>query len=83
MEIKIVKQEKNSVEVSLDNPTVAEAMRAYINSEGGDFAAWRREHPSKPVLLKIDDEKGVGKAVSAAASALRKDISVLRAMIKK
>lgn len=83
MQIEIVKQDKGSVEVSLDNMTVAEVLRVYLAEQGADFVAWRREHPSKPALFKLVSEKGVGKAVSAAVAAITKECEQLRALVKK
>lgn len=84
MNIEIIKQEKNSVELTIDNLTVAEVLRAYLNKEGIEFAAWRREHPSKPLLFKIESSgKTVNKAVSEAVGSIKKDCdSVLKALKK-
>lgn len=82
MNIEVVTQNKALVELHVDNSTVAEIMRVYLAEQGADFAAWRREHPSKPVILRIESEKGVGKAVGVAAAALRKDLDALRSGLK-
>jgi DNA-directed RNA polymerase subunit L len=74
MEIEIIKQEKNEVEVKLDNITVAEVLRVYLNEQGIQFAAWRREHPDKPIVFRIQSSgKTVKKAVSDAVAAAKKD----------
>jgi DNA-directed RNA polymerase subunit L len=83
MDIEIVSSDKNEVEVKLNNVTVAEVLRAYLNEQGIQFAAWRREHPEKPILLRIQSSgKTVKKAVSEAVAAVKKDgdkiISVLK-----
>lgn len=83
MQIDILKQDKGSVEVSMDNATVAEVLRVELAEQGADFVAWRREHPSKPALFKLVSGKGVGKAVSAAVSAITKECERLRALVKK
>jgi DNA-directed RNA polymerase subunit L len=83
MNIEVVTRDKALVELNLDNATAAEILRVYLVAQGADFAAWRREHPSKPVMLRIESEKGVGKAVSAAVSALKKDLDALRSGLKK
>lgn len=84
MNLEILKQEKNLVELKIDNLTVAEVLRAYLNKEGIKFAAWRREHPSKPLLFKIESsEKTVKKAVSEAISLIKKDCDKMASLIKK
>ena len=84
MEIEIVKEDKNDLEVKVDNLTVAELLRVYLNEQGIDFAAWRREHPSKPALFKIKSSgKTVKKSVSDAVVEIEKDIDSIRKGLKK
>ena len=84
MNIEILKGEKNSVELRIDNLTVAEVLRAYLNKNGIEFAAWRREHPSKPIVFKIEASgRTVKKAVSEAVEAIKKDCDKLLAAVKK
>ncbi len=83
MNIEVVHQDKENAELFLDNITVAEILRVYLAEQGVDFVAWRREHPSKPIVLKITSEKGVAKSVDAAVSALKKNLDLLRAGLKK
>ena len=84
MNIEILKQDKNSIELKIDDLTVAEVLRAYLNKEGIEFAAWRREHPSKPLLFKIESSgKTVKKAISDAISAINKDADKLVGLLKK
>lgn len=84
MNIEITKQEKNDVEIKIDNPTIAEILRVYLNKEEVEFAAWRREHPTKPVILKIKTEnKTVKKTISDAISMIKKDLEKISGMLKK
>ena len=86
MEIEIVKQEKDLVELKIDNITVAEILRVYLNEkvDGVNFAAWRREHPSKPIIFRIETSgKTVKKAVSDAVEAIKKDADKLVSIAKK
>ncbi len=84
MNVEILKQDKNLVEVKIDSLTVAEVLRAYLNKEGIKFAAWRREHPSKPLLFKIESsEKTVKKAVSESISSIKKDCDKIANLLKK
>ena len=84
MNIEIIKSEKNSVEVRIDNLTVAEILRVYLNEQGIKFSAWRREHPSKPIIFKIESSgKSVKKAVSDAVSAINKDCEKIVSVLKK
>ena len=85
MEIEIVKQEKDLVELKMDSITVAEILRVYLNNQGIKFAAWRREHPDKPIVFRIESSgKSVKKAVSEAVAAIKKDnAEILKGLKKK
>ena len=86
MNVEIVKQEKNEVDLKVDNQTVVEILRVYLNDrvEGVKFAAWRIEHPSKPILFKIQTSgKTVKKAVSDAIVAINKDCDAIVKSLKK
>jgi DNA-directed RNA polymerase subunit L len=83
MEIEIIKQEKEELELKMDNLTVAEILRVYLNEQGVKFAAWRREHPTKPIVFRIETSgKTVKKAVSEAISAINKDAAKIVAAVK-
>ena len=84
MHIEIVKQDKQSVELKVTNLTIAEILRVYLAEQGVGFVAWKREHPSKPIIMKIDVNSGtVEKAVADAVAALKKDCDKLLAVVKK
>ena len=84
MNIEIVKQEKNELEVKIDNQTIAEILRVYLNEQRVDFAAWRKEHPTKPIIFKIKTSgKTVKKAVSDAIAEINKDCDKILAVLKK
>ena len=84
MNTEVVKQEKNSAELKVDNLTVAEILRVYLNRNGAEFAVWRREHPSKPLLFKIESSgKSVKKEVGEAVEMIKKDCSKILGVLKK
>jgi DNA-directed RNA polymerase subunit L len=84
MEIEILKQEKDEIEFKIDNLTVAEILRNYLNKQGIEFVAWRREHPSKPVIMRIQVSSGtVNKAVGEAIAAIKKDLAAMEKGLKK
>ncbi len=84
MNVEILKQDKNSVELKIDSLTVAEILRVYLNKESIEFAAWRREHPSKPVIFKIESSgKTVKKAVADAVEAINRDCDKIVGALKK
>lgn len=77
MKIEIVNQGKDDVEFKIDNSTVAEIMRVYLNVQGVKLAVWRREHPFKPFVMKIQTTSGtVKKAVSDSVAAIKKELGV-------
>ncbi|MFB6246214.1 MAG: RpoL/Rpb11 RNA polymerase subunit family protein [Candidatus Pacearchaeota archaeon] len=74
MEISILHEDKGSVEVEISNVTVAEVLRNYLNQDSNvEFAAWRRDHPTKNAVLKVK-AKSPKKAVKDASSAVTKDL---------
>lgn len=82
--MEILKHEKDIIELKVDNVTIAELLRVYLNNDGIKFAAWRREHPAKPVLFRIESDKGtVKKAISDAVSAIKKDADKIAKSLKK
>ena len=84
MNIEVVKSEKNSIELRIDNLTMAEIIRAYAYAQGASFAVWRREHPSKPLIFKLESsDKTAKKVISDSVSAIKKDCDKIAALIKK
>jgi len=84
MKIEIAKQDKNEIEIKLDNLTIAEILREYLNKQGIEFAAWKREHPSKPLIFKIESSgKTAKKAVSDAVSEIKSDCDKILSTLKK
>lgn len=73
--IKILKDEKNELDLECDNLTIIELLRVYSNKEGAKLAAWRREHPTKNPVLHVEGEhpkKIVLKAIAEAQKELDK-----------
>ena len=85
MNIEIVKEDKNEIELKIDNTTIAEVLRVYLYEHGAEFAAWKREHPSKPaiMIIKAATGKSIKKIVSDAIAAIKKDADVLVAGVGK
>lgn len=76
MEITILKNSKEELEIQLENLTIAELLRVYLNKDSTvSFAAWKREHPfEKPILNLKTKGKIAKKAVSDAVAAIIKDL---------
>lgn len=76
MEIKVLKDEKNELEVQIDNQTVAELVRVYLNEDDAvKLGVWKKEHYSKPVILRVETEgKTAKKALQDAISKAQKDL---------
>lgn len=85
MEIKIIKDEKNELIASIDNQTVTEIIRTYLNKDSSvKLAAWKKEHYSKPLIIKIKTEgKTAKKALSEAISKIQKDLDKYKEEFKK
>jgi DNA-directed RNA polymerase subunit L len=82
MNLEIIKAEKDDVELKIDNLTIAEIMRVYLNEQGVDLGVWRREHPFKPLTMKIQSSNAK-KSVSDAVDSIKKDLEKLSAAVKK
>lgn len=85
MNIKILKDEKDELEVQFDNQTIAELVRVYLNEDSAvKLGAWKREHYSKPIILKILTEgKTAKKALHDAIAKTQKDLKKYADEFKK
>jgi len=85
MNVKIIKNEKDNILVEMDNQTIAELLRVYLNEdEGVAMAAWKREHPDKPVVFEIQTKgKSAKKALEDAAARIDKETSKILDEFKK
>lgn len=85
MEIKILKDEKDNLVVEMNNQTVAELLRVYLNKDDAvEMAAWKRDHPDKPVIFEIKTSgKTAKKALETAVALIEKDTSKILDEFKK
>ena len=85
MDIKILKSEKNELEVEISNLTIAEILRVYLHKDDSVvFAAWRRDHPSKPAVLRVETKgKTPKKALEDAISLITKEAEKIVSDVKK
>jgi len=85
MEIKILKDTKNEIELQLDNITIAEILRTYLNKDSDvSLAAWRREQYERPVIFKVKTKgKTAKKAIDDAISTIEKETDKLINDFKK
>lgn len=82
MEIKILKDEKNTLDIELSSLTIAEVLRVYLNKEGAKLAAWKRDHPTKNPVLHIEDDNPK-KLLKKAIATLDKEIDATVDEFKK
>ena len=85
MEIKVLKTTKNEIELEIDDLTIAEVIREYLHKDKSvEFAAWKRDHPSKPAILKVETKgKDAKKAIEDAVNVIMKEADALVANVKK
>jgi DNA-directed RNA polymerase subunit L len=85
MEINILKNEKNEIKAEIGNLTIAEILRVYLNKDSSvTFAAWKREHPTKKPILKVETKgKTAKKAINDAISTITKDLDKFESDFKK
>ena len=82
MEIKILKDEKNILEIEIDNLTIVEVLRVYLNDMGAKLAVWKREHPTKNPVLLIEGDKPK-KLLKDAISKIEKEVDSVVDSFKK
>jgi len=85
MEIKILKSSKEEIKIEIDNLTIAELLRVYLNKDSNvEFAAWKREHYTKNPVLKIKTKgKTAKKAVNDAIVQVSKELDKIGSDFKK
>ena len=82
MEIKILKDEKNELNIELSSLTIAEVLRVYLNKEDVRLAAWKREHPTKNPVLHIEADNPK-KVLKKAIATIEKEVDTLVDEFKK
>jgi len=84
MEMKFLKEEKNLVEVEIDDLTIVEILRVYLNKDSSvEFAAWKREHYTKnPVLKVVTKGKDAKAVIKDAITSIFKDLDSVLAEFK-
>jgi len=82
MEIKVLKEDKNMIEVEIDSITIVELLRIYCNKEGAKIAAWKRDHPTKNPILHVEGDNP-GKIIQKAISAVQKELESYSEEFKK
>ena len=85
MDLNILNESKNEIEVEFDDVTIPELLRVYLNKDSAvDFAAWKREHPTKkPILKVITNGKGAKKAINDAVNSITKELDGFEKNVKK
>ena len=77
--------EKSEAEIEIDSLTLVEILRHYLSKDSDvEFVAWKRDHPTKPPILRVKTKgKTVKKAIEDAVSAIEKDSKKLLEEFKK
>ena len=76
MEINVLKNSKDELEFQVENLTMAELLRVYLNKDSEvTFAAWKRNHPSENPIVNVKTKgKTAKKAVNDAIVLAVKDL---------
>lgn len=85
MDLNIIKEEKNEIEVEFDSVTIPELLRVYLNKDSAvEFAAWKREHPTKKPILRVTTSgKTAKKAINDAVSLVVKELEGFEKSVKQ
>ena len=82
MEINILKNEKQSIEVEIDNLTIAELRRSQLwKNPSVEAAAWRREPPRKNPVLVVKVKEGTAKR--ALQDCIEKTLKINDSILEK
>jgi DNA-directed RNA polymerase subunit L len=83
--IKLIKKEKDELQLEIDNLTIAELLRNYLWQDSATvLAAWQRAHPSKnPVLVLKTKGKNPKKVLQDTIDKIQKINSKLISEFKK
>lgn len=74
MDVKIIHEEKDSIDVEVDSLTIVEILRVYLNKDSNVvFAAWKRDHPTEKPILSVKG-KNLKKSIKNAVSSIVKDL---------
>ncbi len=76
MELKIINDSKDELEVQIENVTLAEILKVYLNQDSNvDVAAWKQKHPTEnPILLVKTKGKTPRKAIADAIAQITKQL---------
>jgi DNA-directed RNA polymerase subunit L len=76
MDVKFLKEEKNEIEFELDNVTLMEILRVYLNKEAEvTFVAWKKEHQTTVAVMKVETKtKDAKSMVKDAIKAIVSDV---------
>ena len=76
MEINVLKNTKDEIEFETDNLTIAEILRVYLNKDSAvSFAAWKQDHPTESIVMKIKTKgKTAKKALNDAVVLITKEL---------
>ncbi|MFA4953347.1 MAG: RpoL/Rpb11 RNA polymerase subunit family protein [Candidatus Pacearchaeota archaeon] len=85
MELKVLNVSKDEIEVQIDNLTLVELLRVYLNKDSSvNFAAWKREHPSEGPILKVKTKgKSAKKAIDDAVKTITRELEKIEDDFKK
>ena len=85
MEIKVLKHDKNTLEVDIDNLTIAELLRDMLwQDKATELSAWHRDHPSKnPKLILHTQGKDAKKVLIETIEKTQKLNSEMLSEFKK
>ncbi len=85
MEVKVLNESKDMIEFEINNATIAELLREYLNKDSAVvFAAWKREHPTKAPIVKVETKgKDAKKVIKDALKIIVKELDSIEADFKK
>jgi DNA-directed RNA polymerase subunit L len=76
MDFEIIKETKEELEVKIENVTIAELLRVYLNqNDKVKFVAWKRQNHQEPATLRIETSgENPKKSIKTAIKEVTKEL---------
>ncbi|MEM1577769.1 MAG: RpoL/Rpb11 RNA polymerase subunit family protein [Candidatus Pacearchaeota archaeon] len=81
--MRILKKEKDYLEIEMNNLTLAEILRVYLwKNKNIIYAGWKREHPSKPPILILKTKKDSIEILKSTIEEIKEEIKEIKKLVK-
>ncbi|MEM1535105.1 MAG: RpoL/Rpb11 RNA polymerase subunit family protein [Candidatus Pacearchaeota archaeon] len=84
MKAKLIKEEKDLLEIETDNLTIAELIRKQLwKNKATIIAGWKQSHPTKPAVLTIKTKGDAKKVLKESIKEIQDELEKIKTAVKK